>query len=98
MKLLRIDNSAAEFLSKEGEYKFVDKLTKEDLLYLVDLALSDEDASFDEYTEDALKNQAHQVVYKSLLQRLSDLHRRRKDFSDASARLYLAEYERYRDG
>jgi hypothetical protein len=47
--------------------------------------------------EKTIKNQAHQVIYKSVLRKLSDLLDRRQKFLDESARLYLDDYQKYRD-
>jgi hypothetical protein len=51
----------------------------------------------DSYDDQAIKNQAHQVIYKSIFQKLTDLRKRRQEFIDESARLFLDEYERYRE-
>jgi hypothetical protein len=52
---------------------------------------------FDDYDEKAIKNQAHQIIYKSIVQKLRTLRDRRKEFIDESARLFLEDYEKYRD-
>lgn len=95
MKLLRIAENAGEFQAPNGQYRTVDKITKEDLLHLVDLTLQEESIEFDPYDENSLKNQAHQVIYKSVLQKLQDLRKRRREFVDESARLFLGDYQRY---
>jgi hypothetical protein len=46
--------------------------------------------------EYAIKNQAHQLIYKSIAQKLGALRKRRQEFIDESARLFLTEYEKYR--
>ena len=56
----------------------------------------DEEVEFDEYNDTDLKNQAHQIVYKSVFEKLRELRERRKEFRDESERIYLQEYERYR--
>ncbi len=94
MKLLRIENNLGSYLKEHGAYADVSKISKEDLLRLVDLTLH-EDVEFDEYTDDLIKNQAHQIVYKMIYEKLRDLKGRRKEFIDESERLYLPEYERY---
>ena len=96
MKLLRIDNSTGYYLAEKGGFAEVDKITKEDLLRLVDLTLQEEEVEYDEYSDEELKNQAHQIVYKSVFEKLKGLRDRRKEFIDGSERLYLADYERYR--
>lgn len=96
MKLLSIDDNAGFYRDGSGKYSPIDKITKEDLLRLVNLTLH-EDVEFDEYDDSAIKNQAHQIVYKSVFEKLRSLKDRRKEFVDESERLYLKEYERYRE-
>jgi hypothetical protein len=96
MKLLSIENNLGLYLSELGQYNPVDKITKEDLLRLVNLTLQ-ADVVFDEYDENAIKNQAHQIVYKSVFEKLRDLRDRKQAFIDESERLYLKEYEKYQN-
>ncbi len=96
MKLLSIENNLGLYLGESGQYNPVDKITKEDLLRLVNLTLR-EDVLFDEYDENAIKNQAHQIVYKSIFEKLRGLRDRKQEFIDESERLYLKNYEKYRD-
>ena len=96
MKLLKIEDSRGHFLLDDGSFAEINKITKEDLLRLVDLTLSEDDMEYDEYSDDAVRNQAHQIVYKSVYEKLAELRGRRKEFIDESERMYLADYERYR--
>lgn len=96
MKLLSIENNMGLYLGESGQYSPVDKITKEDILRLVNLTLQ-EDVEFDVYDDKAIKNQAHQIVYKSVFEKLRGLKDRKKEFVDESERLYLKEYERYRE-
>ncbi len=95
MKLLKIENNQGFFLKEQSDYAPIDKITKDDLLRLVDLTLEDE-ACFDEFSEENVKNQAHQIIYKNIYEKLNGLKERRKEFMDKSDRLYLQEYEKYR--
>ena len=96
MKLLKIENNLGYFLDNEGRFSPIDKLTKNDLLNLVNLTLG-EDAELDEYSEDLLKNQAHQIIYKSIYEKLVSLSSRKQSFIDESERQFLQECERYRE-
>ncbi len=96
MKLLKIEDSRGHFLLEDGSSAEIDKITKEDILRLVDLTLSEEDIEYDEYSDEAVRNQAHQIVYKSVYEKLKELRSRREEFVDESERMYLADYERYR--
>lgn len=95
MKLLKIEGNCGHFLLANGEFESLDKLTKEDLLRLVDLTLSEE-VVFDNAEDAPLANHAHQIIYKSVYEKLSELASRREEFTDESERLYLDEYDRYR--
>ena len=95
MKLLRIEETVGQYLAANGDYAPIDKISKDDLLRLVERTLADEQFEMDAYDDQRIKNQAHQVIYKSIHQKLTDLRKRRQEFIDESARLYLDEYERY---
>lgn len=95
MKALKIENSKGYFLTEEGAYETVDRIDKVILLRLVNAALED-DFEIDEYNEEDLKNQAHQIIYRSISEKLNDLHNRRSQFRDESERLFLSEYEKYK--
>ena len=96
MKLLKIDNKLGYYLSESGDYVPIDKITKDHLLRLVNLTLAN-DAKFDDYDDELIQNQAHQIVYKSIYEKLHGLRERRQEFIDESERLYLQDYEKYRD-
>jgi len=96
MKLLKIEGNIGYYLNDKGEFAPVDKITKEDILRLVNMTL-DEEVEFDEYNDEDLKNQAHQIICKNIFEKLQGLKGRRQEFKDESERLYLQEYERYRD-
>jgi hypothetical protein len=95
MKALKIENNQGHFVNEEGSYETVDKIDKAELLRLVNMALED-DFEIDEFDEEKLKNQAHQIIYKSIGEKLTDLHKRRNQFRDESDRLYLDAYEKYK--
>lgn len=96
MKLLKIENGCGYFCLSDGDYSPVDKISKDDLLQLVTLTLSEDDIEFDAYDESVIQNHAHQVIYKSVARKLQSLRERKQEFIDESARLYLEEYEKYK--
>jgi hypothetical protein len=98
MKLLKIENDLGYYYDNQGKLATVDKITKDDILRLVNLTLdTNQEVEFDEYNNDNLKNQAHKIIYKSIFDKLQELKKRRQAFIDESERLYLSEYERYQD-
>jgi hypothetical protein len=96
MKLLKIENGCGHFRLQSGNYSPIDKISKDDLLQLVNATLSKEDVEFDEYDESMIQNHAHQVIYKSVVRKLQSLRERKQEFIDESARLYLEDYEKYK--
>lgn len=96
MKLLKIEDNRGYFLYKDGEYKAIDQISKDDLLRLVSFTLDEDNVEFDAYDEVLIKNHAHQVIYKSIVRKLQSLRERRQEFADEAARLYLEDYERYK--
>lgn len=97
MKPLKIDNNCGHYRKEAGDYSPIDKISKEELLVLVNWTLNEDVVEFDEYDENAIKNHAHQIIYKSIARKLQSLRERRQEFIDESARLYLEDYERYRE-
>ena len=98
MKLLKIEDNQGYYYDNQSKFATVDKITKDDILRLVSLTLDmNQEVEFDEYDVDNLKNKAHQIIYKSIFEKLQELKKRRQGFIDESERLYLKEYERYRD-
>lgn len=97
MKLLRVSDNCGSYRDEIGNYISIDRIRKEDLMRLVNWTLHEEVVEFDDYDEKTIKNQAHQIIYKSIVQKLRTLRDRRKEFIDESARLFLEDYEKYRD-
>ena len=95
MKALKIENHQGFFVTEEGNYETVEKIDKAILLRLINMALED-DFEIEEFDEERLKNQAHQIIYKSVGEKLKDLHQKRNQFRDESERLYLEAYEKYK--
>jgi hypothetical protein len=94
MKLLKIEEPVGQFLTKYGTYDTIDKITKEDLLRITESVLENS-GELELYDEEKIKNQAHQVVYKSIYSNLKALENRRQEFIDESERLYLDDYKKY---
>jgi len=92
--ILKIDKNQGWFQKADGEYEQIDKITKEDLLRIMENILEN-DTEIEEYDEEKIKNQAHQVVYKSIYNNLKSLKDRKKEFNDNTERLYQEQYNKY---
>jgi len=96
MKLLKIEDNKGHYLNEAGEFDTIDKISKEGLMKLVNLTLNDE-IEFDEYKKDDVKNEAHQIIYKNIFEKLRDLRDRKKEFADESQTLFLPDYQKYKE-
>lgn len=94
MKLLKIKEPIGQFLTKNGTYDEIDKITKDDLIRITESVL-DSSGDLEPYDEERIKNQAHQIVYKSIYSNLKALENRRQEFIDESDRLYIDDYKKY---
>ena len=97
MNYLKISNGKGSFRNKDGEYKEIDTITKEDILYLLDEA-TDSTSNFemDEITDDSIKNEAHKIIYKSIYSKFSNLLSNKKQFLDECDGLYKDALQKYK--
>ena len=94
MKYLKIESNQA-FYSLDGtEWNSIDAINKEDLLKLLDIAIS-ENFEMDEFDKDKLANQAHQIIYQNISEKFSDLIQQKNRFKDESDALFKDAIEKY---
>ncbi len=97
MKYLKIEDNKGFFLRpKEGstEWIEIDKINKDDLLYLLSNAISS-DFEMDTYSEDNMANKAHQIIYRNIYEKFSNIESMRSKFKDESENLYKDAVEKY---
>lgn len=95
MKLLKAEDNQGLFLNKHDEFSPIDQITKEDLLRFAELVLGEDEVEFDPYDEKVIKNQAHRIIYKNILEKLEELWERRKEFVEQRGGLYREACEQY---
>lgn len=69
MKYLKIELNKGFYWNGNG-YSEIDKINKEDILNLVNLA-EKEDFELDEYNESNIANKAHQIIYENIYSKFS---------------------------
>lgn len=96
MKYLKIRNGKAYFLNSEEVETEIDKIKRDDILHLLDLA-SDETINFeiDTMEGDKIKNEAHKIIYQSISSKMQDFLERRTQFLEESNSLYKDALEKY---
>ena len=94
MKFLKINGNKGYFSLDGKEWKPIDEINKENLLSLVDQSLSD-DFEMDDFDKEKLGHKAHQVIYKNVFEKLSELSSKKTRFKDETESLYKAAIEKY---
>ena len=97
MKYLKIDNNRGFYIKVVDDQNIwidIDKINKDDLLYLLNKAIT-EDFELDEFKEEILENKAHQIIYKSLFEKFSELLSNKTRFKDESESLYKEALDKY---
>lgn len=96
MKCLKIKDGKGLFLQKNGEMETVDKMTKNDVLYLLNLATSsDNPFEMDMLQEQDALNEAHKIIYRSLYSKFFELLESRTRFVEESESTYREAIEKY---
>ena len=96
MKCLKVENGRGFFLNKDGEMDSIDKITKDDILNLLNIATSPDTAfEMDAITDDMALNEAHKIIYRSLYSKFSELLENKTRFAEESASVYKEALEKY---
>jgi hypothetical protein len=94
MKILKIESGKALFSIDGSTWQSIDSINKDGLMGLLRSVLTN-DVSMDEYNESLIMNQSHQIIYKSIYDKLTALIPQKSKFKDESDRTYLSAIERY---
>ncbi|WP_420399614.1 hypothetical protein [Flagellimonas sp.] len=94
MKYLKIEDNKAFYHKGDEDWQAIDSINKEDLMILLDNAI-DSDFEMDEFNAKNLQNKAHQIIYRNLYDKFSELFENRNRFKDESEQLYKTEMDKY---
>ena len=95
MKILKIEDGCGYFLAAtSGEWRKIDEIDKDGLLFLLDLFLNG-DVQMDSADANNLPNDVHKIIYTHISQKLSSLSESKSSFKDDSQRLYFEEINKY---
>lgn len=98
MKILKIHENKGFYSADGNNWKLIDEIGKDDLMRLVKLVLEpSKEVAMDEFREESLANQAHQIIYKSIYEKIVSLQKNKNRFIDESHRLYLDAIKKYKE-
>ena len=94
MKCLKIENCRGHYSIDGNAWKEIDKITKEELLQLLNTGLK-EGFDMDDIDEKEVKNKAHEIIYRNLYGKFQELNSNRTRFEDESNILFKDAVEKY---
>lgn len=98
MKYLKINDNKAFFClmpeSDSPAWNEIDSIKKDDLMTLLNKAIGS-DFEMDEYVEELLANKAHQIIYKRLFEKFTELIAKKDMFNDELENTYKSALEKY---
>lgn len=94
MKYLKIEANRAQYCLEGQSWADIERLSRDDLLELIKLATKDE-FEMDVYDETKLPNQAQQIIYRNVSERLAELIQNKTRFHDESEALFHEAFEKY---
>ncbi len=96
MTYLKIDNNKG-FYRLEGtseDWIELDQISKDDLLKLLEKATTEE-FGMDEYEEELLQNPAHNIIYKNIYGKFTELLSNKTRFQDSVNLMYKSAIDKY---
>ena len=94
MKCLKIDDGKGYFSLNGSTWTEIDRITKEDLLNLLDL-ITMQEVIMDEFSDECISQPAHKIIYRNLYQKLSEFSKNKTVFIEESESLYKSALEKY---
>lgn len=96
MKALKINDGKGEYSKDGSTYFLIDKITKEDISDLLEIALdTDVEFEMDNYDSELITNPAHRIIYGNLHGKLSEIVDNKDRFNLEVDELYKEAYRKY---
>lgn len=95
MTYLKIDNNKGYYrIETTGDWIEIDQIGKDDLLKLLNIATK-QDFEMDEYKDKLLQNPAHNIIYKNIYRKFSELLGNKTRFQDSVNSMYKSAIDKY---
>ncbi|MBS5966677.1 MAG: hypothetical protein KIA06_04305 [Finegoldia magna] len=96
MNYTKIKNSNVYFrLSGSDNWKPISDLTGDDLIKLIEKCIDEDDFNLEEFDDTLIENEAHKIIYKSIYQKINDIHLERDNIIDENTQRYNDIIEKY---
>ena len=94
MKYLKIEDNKGYYQLEPNSWREIDNINKDDLISILNKII-EPDFEMDEFDENKIQNRAHQIIYRNLFSKFSELLENRNRFKDESEQLYKSAFEKY---
>jgi hypothetical protein len=95
MKYLKLEENRGLYTINGDEWKVIDKINKDDLMKLLDLAISSEEFEMDEHDKDRIRNPVHEIIYSNIYIKFKEVLNNKVRFKDESERMYKEAIDKY---
>lgn len=96
MTYLKIDNNKGYYRIEGATENWIelDQIGKDDLLKLLEIATTEE-FEMDEYKDELLQNPAHNIIYKNIYGKFTELLANKTRFQDSINLMYKSAIDKY---
>jgi hypothetical protein len=97
MIYLKIDSDKGYYRTDESSENWIelDQISKDDLLKLLAIA-TEKDFEMDEYKDELLQNPAHNIIYKNIHGKFTELLSNKTRFRDSVNLMYKSAIDKYK--
>ena len=96
MNYTKIENRNVFFrLSDSDNWKLISDITGDDLIKLIEKCIDEDDFELGEFDDMRIGNEAHKIIYKSIYQKIKDIHLERDNIIDENTQRYNDIIEKY---
>lgn len=95
MKYLKIDNSKGFYYSDKNTYIEIDKISNNDIYYLLDKAINDEEFEMDQYDTAKLHHDVHKIIYNEIYNKISNFIKQKESILFEVKNLYADAKRKY---
>lgn len=97
MKILKIENNNAYYWNNNDQkYQSIEQIDKDQILILCKIIMNRTDFSMDEFNKELIPNEAQQIIYKNIYQKLVDLESNKQSIWDQMSVDFDALFEKYK--
>lgn len=96
MTYLRIDNNKGYYRTDNtnDDWVEIDQISKDDLLKLLSIATTS-DFEMDDYDNELFQNPAHNIIYRNIYGKFSELLNNKSRFQDSVNAMYRSAIDKY---